>query len=1430
MRKVFTILFFLTCFNAGATNWYFSASGNDANIGNIGSPWRTIAKFNSVFASKAPGDFFLFNRGDVFYGSMVISRSGSSGLPITIGAYGTGANPVITGFTSVSAWTNLGANVWESTSAVSTLAQLNMVLINGVNIAMGRYPNSGWLTYQSFSTSTSITSSSINSAVTNWTGAEVVIRKASWIMDRGPITSHSGGTLNYITGTFSPVYNGVNGHGFFIQNDTRTLDAANEWYYSSTTKKIRIYSTSSPSSVQVTTVDTLVKINARNYITFDGVTFTGSNKMMFQTNGSNIKIQNCNLYYNGVDGVWGSGAQSANTSPNFIFQNNTINYTNNNAINLREAFNGCLIQNNIIRNTGLQPGMMSRRIDGNLHAIGIETRCDDVLIQYNSVHASGYAGIEIYNDRSICQYNFVDSSMLSLGDGGGIYSFLASAPSRTGLKILNNIVLNSLGNNLGTVNSGLNQGQGIYMDDNVGNVEIAYNTVSQCANAGIYLHNNNNMNVHDNTCYNNGNGTVFDSDDARVRTITFQNNILFGRVATQNAANFRSSFGQADTRLFGTAASINSNFYTVPIDDNLTFYIKHQSSPDMFSDMSLPMWRTYSGFDAASAKAPLTITNVNQLDFQYNATQFTVAKTLPPGNWKDVRGVNYSGTISLQPYTSFVVINTGVTNTAPTASAGIDQTIQLPTSSVNLVGSGNDPDGSISSYLWTKVSGTGGTITNPTLASTSITGLTQGVYQFKLQVTDNQGATGTDIVNITVNPANISPSANAGTDQAITLPTSATTLTGSGNDPDGNITAFGWTRISGPNTPTIVTPSGASTAVNGMIAGTYQFQLEVTDNQSATGTDIVQVIVSNSPNVAPTAGAGPDQTIQLPVNSVSLTGSGNDSDGSIVSYSWTKTSGPAATITSASSASTSVTGLVQGVYQFQLQVTDNGGLTGTDMVLITVNPANVSPTATAGTDQTITLPTSSVTLSGSANDADGSVSSHTWTKTSGTGGTITSPANYTTTVTGLVAGTYVFRLEATDNQGATGFDELTVTVNSAANVLPSANAGADQVLTWPTNSASLSGSGIDTDGSIVAYSWTKISGGVATITSPTSANTTITGMDIGVYQFQLQVQDNSGGTATDNIQITVNKGSASLAFSNLSQVYTGFPLSPTVTTTPAGLSISLTLSGTTGGKINTGSYPAVAGITDPHWNFTPISATFTITQATAIISASSATVNYDGLTHSIVATTTPSVPGLAYLYNGSASEPSAIGAYSVDITLVNSNYQASPVNVTLNIVSNPAIIFISDTTKVYNGSPQAVTVTSSWPYSLTGSPQTNAGQYVVQADINDGIHSGSATATMTIAKQAAVLSWAQPAPQPYGTKLTALILNASSNISGTWSYTYPIGTQLGIGTYGINATFTPTDAANYTGGVISRSVSIFGVNPFLDYFISSNGQFFFIEQ
>lgn len=96
------------------------------------------------------------------------------------------------------------------------------------------------------------------------------------------------------------------------------------------------------------------------------------------------------------------------------------------------------------------------------------------------------------------------------------------------------------------------------------------------------------------------------------------------------------------------------------------------------------------------------------------------------------------------------------------------------------------------------------------------------------------------------------------------------------------------------------------------------------------------------------ANAGADKTIALPVSSTSLSGSGTDSNGAIISsYKWVQVSGPNAAVFSSSAiAAPTVSGLIAGIYVFSLVVTDDKQFFSvSDEVTITVNsaPANGTP-------------------------------------------------------------------------------------------------------------------------------------------------------------------------------------------------------------------------------------------------------------------------------------------------------------------------------------------------------------------------------------------------------------------------------------------------------------------------------------------------------
>jgi parallel beta-helix repeat protein len=671
MKNFFTIsflfLFTFFSFNSFATTYYLSSSsGNDNNSGtDPSSPWRSINKLNSFYNLK-PGDNVLFKRGDTFYGSIKVNNSGSSGSPITYGAYGSGAKPVITGFTTITSWNNLGSNIWESSNAVSTLPYTNMVSVNGVNTAMGRYPNStgpntGYLSIASHSGSTSITADG-GLGSNNWTGAGIVIRKERFCIEKGTISSQSGNTLYYSDpNTFS-----VRDHfGFFIQNDPKTLDVNGEWYYNPSTKKLRIYSSSTPNNVQIASVENLVIFNdQQGYITFDNIDFKGSNSdaLYCVSYGSNLTVQNCDISLTGFSGIWCG-------MPNSIIQNNNISYTN--YLGIVSTQYNATIQYNNIKNIDMFEGM-----DQNLSSGGaISTTGANTVVQYNTVNTVGYSGIKFGGLNTKIQHNFINSFCNIKEDGGGID--MSARDRAKGSVIDANIVLNGIGAGQGTSQPTNLDFGGIFIDAYGTGITITNNTVANVATSGIKLHGTNNIIVKNNTCYNNGGSSwakgglqMLSSSLYPIQNITLQGNIFFART-TQQVSLF--AYPQSIVG-FGTA---DYNYYAKPIDGSNEITVDG-------TQFNVAGWRIFSGQDANSKESPKSITDLNDLRFEYNATSSSKTISLD-ANYIDVKNNAYNGSVTLAPYTSVVLIKTGAKQVSSVADTIADTLLPAvdPSNTVN---------------------------------------------------------------------------------------------------------------------------------------------------------------------------------------------------------------------------------------------------------------------------------------------------------------------------------------------------------------------------------------------------------------------------------------------------------------------------------------------------------------------------------------------------------------------------------------------------------------------------------------------------------------------------------------------------------------------------------------------------------------------------
>ena len=525
------------------------------------------------------------------------------------------------------------------------------------------------------------------------------------------------------------------------------------------------------------------------------------------------------------------------------------------------------------------------------------------------------------------------------------------------------------------------------------------------------------------------------------------------------------------------------------------------------------------------------ISGPNQFNIANISAASTTIKNLVAGTYSfQLKVTDNAGAIALDTV-SIVVKAAAVPNEPPIANAGGNITITLPASTANLNGSASkDQDGSITAYAWSQTSGPStAVIVSAATASTGLSGLQQGVYVFTLKVTDNNGATASDAVTVTVNAAaNKPPVANAGGSKAITLPTNSVTLDGSlSADPDGSITTYSWTQVSGPSASALTGGSTAIATADNLIAGQYIFQLTVTDDKGATGTAQVKITVVASGVQPPIANAGANQTITLPTNSATIDGSGSIApSGSISGYVWKERSGPSA-ITLTNTAQNVLNNLVAGRYAFYLTITDNAGNSATDSVIITVNAAvNIAPVADAGSGISMTLPVNSATLDGSKSyDPDGTINTYSWTKISGPNAPVATGANTATlNLSALIVGQYIYQLTVTDNSGASSTSQVKISVAEVPNIAPYADAGEDQTITLPASSVNLDGSAsYDPDGSIATYSWVKISGpGSITISNSNTATPAVVGLQTGSYIFELTITDDKGATAKDQVIVTVN--------------------------------------------------------------------------------------------------------------------------------------------------------------------------------------------------------------------------------------------------------------------------------------------------------------------
>jgi hypothetical protein len=587
------LIFFLVCFQyANATTYYVKAAGGTGDGLSDATAWSFV-KLNSTNLQN--GDIVLFNRGDIFYGQLSLSSSG-----VTYDAYGSGANPIISGFKQLTSWTQSSGNIYYVPLTVPTL---NMVTFDGAVVGMGRYPKTGYLVYTSNSNNTSITGST--AIPFNPTGGEVVIRKVRWILDRQKITSVSGNTINYTSGNTygnSGIYSpSDDGNGYFVQSCMGALSQQGDWYYDAVNSRLYMYFSDAPTNhtVQASVQVQNVFINTLSNLNFNNLDFIGGNVYGASFNASsNDAFNNCNFRQQGGDAIY------ALSSTGIKVNASSITDALNNGINFLVNSNSSTVTSTTLTNIGTIAGAGASG-DGTQQGITISgngTTVSNCILQN-----IGYNGINFSGNNALIEKNLVNTFCTVKDDGGGIYTYNGSAGVVTTNRIVrNNIIINAIGAQAGTGWSywePWGKAAGIYLDDYSNGTQISNNGIANGGWNAIFLHNGYNNQITGNQTFNFGVTQFLVNED--IVGVVRNNTITGNNFIAKTAAEYTSEADMTVVDNIAATGTYNTNVYGRPMDDNQTIDIYKNYSGGSTVNLTLASWKSTYSQDLLSTTSPI---------------------------------------------------------------------------------------------------------------------------------------------------------------------------------------------------------------------------------------------------------------------------------------------------------------------------------------------------------------------------------------------------------------------------------------------------------------------------------------------------------------------------------------------------------------------------------------------------------------------------------------------------------------------------------------------------------------------------------------------------------------------------------------------------------------------------------------------------------
>ena len=436
-----------------------------------------------------------------------------------------------------------------------------------------------------------------------------------------------------------------------------------------------------------------------------------------------------------------------------------------------------------------------------------------------------------------------------------------------------------------------------------------------------------------------------------------------------------------------------------------------------------------------------------------------------------------------------------------------------------------------------------------------------------------------------------------------------------------------------------------------------------------------------------------------------------DPDVSIVSYAWDF--GDASASGSGVSTSHAYTnpGTFPTTRAANVTVTDSRGVHATAQCPVTIVNTNVPPSAVTGGPYSVCPGTPLILNAAGSRDEDGTIVSYKWIWGSNTNFNAQNATGVNPDVTAafsaLPTGVVNLGLQVTDNDGAIGTAFTTVTLKAAN------DASCNQPPVAVNDTASTF-SGTPVIVSVLANDSDPDAGQTLTVTGtsagPTNGVVVVNGNGTitytpnlgfaGVDVFTYAISDGHGGTASAVVTITVTKRAATVTAGSDTKVY-GTP-DPTLTPSSTGFvpadGISVTETPRDAGE-NVGSYATHAtasGATLANYTVTYVPGSFSITPASATVTAGGGTKVYGTADPAITATSTGFVAADGITVSATRAAGEAVGSYVTTASAAGNltNYTVTYVPGIFSITKATVTVTAGGGTKVYGTNDPALSTTT----------------------------------------------------------------------------------------------------------------------------------------